>query len=254
MSDESWRGDVHEGVAAWTRRAHGGRGARSAGDEPFEARRLAPQEPPRDPRNRRTRPDPTPDEGSASASVTRPARRSRWPEAKPDPVALGPDADPESVARTILLDQLTGRARSRSELADKLASKGVPDDVATRLLDRFEEVGLVDDDAFARAWISGRGAAAGKGLARRALAQELRRKGIADDVAREALDEVDPADEEEAARALVRKKLRSLHRVDDTTATRRLVGMLARKGYGSGLAFAVVKDELAASGRQAPDD
>ena len=74
-----------------------------------------------------------------------------------------------------------------------------------------------------------------------------------DDVAREALDEVDPADEEAAARTLVRKKLRSLSRVDDTTATRRLVGMLARKGYGSGLAYAVVKDELATSGRQTPD-
>ena len=83
-----------------------------------------------------------------------------------------------------------------------------------------------------------------KGLARRALSQELRRKGVDDEVVREVLDEVDPDAEEQAARLLVRKKLRSLSRVDDTTATRRLVGMLARKGYGSGLAFSVVKDEL----------
>ncbi len=166
-------------------------------------------------------------------------------------MADGPEADPESVARTILLDQLTGRARSRSELADKLADKGVPDDVATRLLDRFEEVGLVDDEAFARAWVSGRQSA--KGLARRALAQELRRKGVDDEVAREALDELDPADEEHAARLLVRKKLRTLTRVDDTTATRRLVGLLARKGYGAGLAYAIVKDELAQADREAPE-
>jgi regulatory protein len=174
-----------------------------------------------------------------------------------DRVAQGPDADPESVARKILLDQLTGQARSRQELAGKLAARGVPDEVATRLLDRFEEVGLVDDEAFARSWIASRGAAGpggGRGLARRALAQELRRKGVADEVAREALDEVDPADAEAAARALVRKKLRSLQRVDETTATRRLVGMLARKGYGSGLAFAVVRDELAAAGREPVDD
>ena len=104
--------------------------------------------------------------------------------------------------------------------------------MATRLLDRFEEVGLVDDDAFARAWSASR--QPGKGLARRALAQELRRKGIDDEVAREALDEIDPADEEAAARALVRKKLRTLARVDDTIATRRLVGLLARKGYPLG--------------------
>jgi regulatory protein len=162
----------------------------------------------------------------------------------------GPNADPESVARKILLDQLTGQARSRSELAGKLAAKNVPDDVATRLLDRFEEVGLVDDEAFAKAWVSSRGP--GKGLARRALAQELRRKGVADDVAREALDEIDPADEEETARALVRKKLRSMQSLDRDKATRRLVGALARKGYPPGLAFSVVKDELASAGRPDP--
>jgi regulatory protein len=169
----------------------------------------------------------------------------------PDPVADGPEADHEAVARKILLDQLTGQARSRKELSDRLTSRNVPDEVATALLDRFEEVGLVDDEAFARSWIASR--QPGKGLARRALAQELRRKGIDDEVARAALDEVDPADEEAAARALVRKKLRTLSRVDDTTATRRLVGMLARKGYGSGLAFAVVRDELAAAERSTAD-
>lgn len=171
----------------------------------------------------------------------------------PEDVArLGPPADPEAVARKILLDQLTGQARSRKELSDKLAAKLVPPDVATRLLDRFSEIGLIDDEAFARAWVASR--QPGKGLATRALAQELRRKGIADEVAREALDEIDPADEEHAARVLVRKKLRSLSRVDDVTATRRLVGMLARKGYGAGVAFSVVRDELAAAGRDELDD
>ncbi len=118
--------------------------------------------------------------------------------------------------------------------------------------DRFEEVGLVDDEAFARSWVAGRQAA--KGLARRALAQELRRKGVDDEVAREVLDELEPEQEEQAARTLVRKKLRSLSRVDDVTATRRLVGMLARKGYGSGMAFAVVRDELSRAGRDDPTD
>ena len=132
------------------------------------------------------------------------------------------------MARKILLDQLTGQARSRHELRDKLAKKSVPDELAERLLDRFEEVGLVDDDAFARSWV--RAVSAAAGLARRALAQELRRKGIDDEIARAALDEVDPDDEEAAARALVRKKLRSMRGVDRTTATRRLVGMLGPQG------------------------
>ena len=163
-----------------------------------------------------------------------------------DPVQAGPPADAEEVARKILLDQLTGQARSRKELADKLAKKNVPGDVAERLLDRFEEVGLVDDEAYARAWIASR--QPGKGLAGRALAQELRRKGVDDEIVREAVSEIDPEDELTAARALVRKKVRSLRNVDRTVATRRLVGMLARKGYGSGTAFSVVREELDAVG------
>jgi regulatory protein len=165
-------------------------------------------------------------------------------EPPPDPVADGPDADAESVARKILLDALTGQPRSRQELRDKLAKKDVPDELATRLLDRFTEVGLVDDEAFARSWVESRQRS--RGLARRALAQELRRKGVDDDTARLALDDLEPEQEEQAARLLVRKKLRSLRGVDRVTATRRLAGLLARKGYPAGLAFSVVRDELGA--------
>ena len=178
--------------------------------------------------------------------ASRPAPQLRGPvrgdPAPEDPVALGPDADPESVARSILLDQLTGRARSRHELENKLRARGVPEEVASRLLDRFGEVGLVDDAAFARQWVESRQGS--RGLARRALAEELRRKGIDTEVAREALDELDPGTEEDTARALVRKKLPSMRRLDRATATRRLAGMLARKGYPAGLAFAVVRQEL----------
>jgi regulatory protein len=160
-----------------------------------------------------------------------------------DAEALGPPADHEAVARKILLDQLTGQARSRSELAGKLAKKKVPADVAARVLDRFEEVGLVDDAAFARDWVQSR--QAGRGLARRALAAELRRKGVDQDVISEAVEAVEPEDEVEAARLLVRRKLPSLRRFDDATVVRRLTGMLARKGYSSGVAFSVVREEIA---------
>lgn len=158
--------------------------------------------------------------------------------------AQDPDADHEAVARKILLDQLTGQARSRHELAARLAKRNVPEEIAEPLLDRFTEVGLVDDEAFARAWVDSRRRT--RGLARPALAQELRRKGIADETVREVLDEVDPSDEEESARLLVRKKLRSLRNVDDTVAARRLTGMLARKGYGAGVTSTVVRQELGA--------
>lgn len=170
----------------------------------------------------------------------------------PDPESEVPEADPESVARTILLDALTGRARSRAELAELLRRKNVPEEIGERLLDRFTEVGLVDDAQFAHAWVHGRQQA--KGLARRALAQELRRKGVDDEVARDALDTLEPTAEEDAARRLVQRKLRSLSGVDDTTATRRLAGMLARRGYPSSLVFRVVREELAAAGRSSDED
>ena len=161
----------------------------------------------------------------------------------PDDAAdLGPEADHEAVARKILLDQLTGQARSRSELAAKLAKKSVPPEIAERVLDRFEEVGLIDDAAFAREWVAQR--QSGRGLARRALAQELRRKGIEDEVAREVLDDVDDEDEVAAARRLVQAKLRSVRSLDRDKAVRRLVGMLARKGHSSSVAFRVVNEEL----------
>ncbi len=168
-----------------------------------------------------------------------------------DPEALGPEADPEAVGRKILLDQLTGQARSRAELAAKLARKRVPAEVAERLLDRFEEVGLVDDAAFARDWVQSR--QAGRGLARRALAVELRRKGVAPEVVSEAVATVDPDDEAEAARELVRRKRRSLERFDRQTQARRLTGMLARKGYPSSIVLEVVRDELGEADLSAPE-
>jgi regulatory protein len=165
-----------------------------------------------------------------------------------DVEAEGPDADAESVARAILLDQLTGRARSRHELADKLARKNVPEELAAALLDRFEEVGLIDDAEFARLWVEGRHAS--RGLAPRALAQELRRKGVSEEVARDALERIDADEQEATARELIRRKLRSLERFDETTKTRRLVGLLARKGYAPGLAHALVRDELGAEAEE----
>jgi regulatory protein len=150
--------------------------------------------------------------------------------------------DPEQVARAICLRALTGAPKTRQQLADLLAKRGIPDDVAEVVLDRFGEVGLIDDAAFARAWVTSR--QAGRGLARRALKAELRAKGVDGEVAEEAIALVDDQDEWDAARRLVQRRLSGLRRVDRVTAERRLVGMLARKGYGSGLAGWVVREAL----------
>jgi regulatory protein len=177
------------------------------------------------------------------------ARRASGPTGgdplNPD-VADGPAedemSDPESVARGICLRALTGAPKTRQQLADLLAQRGVPDEAAEAVLDRFTEVGLIDDAAYARAWVSSR--QAGRGLARRALSSELRAKGVDPEVAAEAVEVVDDEDERAAAQRLVERRMPSMRRLDRTTATRRLMGMLARKGYNGGLAAAVIREAL----------
>jgi regulatory protein len=149
------------------------------------------------------------------------------------------------VARHTLRGRLPQPPRTRAELAESLARKNVPTGIAQRMLDRFEELGLVDDEAFARMWVQSRQRT--RGLAPRVLAMELRRKGIAQEVITEILADLDPADERATAHRLVQKKLRSMASLDDTTRIRRLTAMLARKGYPPQLAFDVVRSELEAA-------
>jgi regulatory protein len=151
--------------------------------------------------------------------------------------------DPESVARAICLRLLTQRARSRAELAKALAKRGVPADAATRVLDRFAEVGLIDDAALAVGYAEAQHRE--RGLSRRAVAAKLRERGLADE-ADAALSGIDADDERARAQELVAKRLRSLTGLPPEVQARRLVGLLARKGYSSGLAYAVVREAVAA--------
>lgn len=160
-------------------------------------------------------------------------------------------ADPESVARAIALRRLTAAPQTRAQLAEALARRGVPDDVAERVLDRFTEVSLVDDAAYAEAWVTSR--VAGRGLARRALRAELARRGVGAADVEAALERLDPAAEEAAARALVERRLGSTRGLEHDVRVRRLTGMLARKGHAPGVAMRVVRDALRAEG-DADDD
>ncbi|MET1036269.1 MAG: regulatory protein RecX [Arthrobacter sp.] len=146
------------------------------------------------------------------------------------------ERDPESAARAIVLRQLTGAAKSRKQLEDKLRARDIPDPAARSVLDRFEELQLVDDAAFAQAWVRSRSQA--KGLARGALRRELRDKGIDPELADAALEQLGADEEADAARRLAERRLRSVAPgTDRDRAVRRVVGMLARKGYPPGLAF-----------------
>jgi regulatory protein len=144
----------------------------------------------------------------------------------------------------LCLRLLTAQARTRAELARQLAKRGYPDDLSTRVLDRLTDVGLLDDADFAEQWVHSRRANAGKG--KRALAAELHTKGVDNDVITSVLGGINPAAERGRAEQLVRSRLRREKLGDDADVrvSRRLVAMLARRGFDQTLAYDVVSAEL----------
>ena len=165
---------------------------------------------------------------------------------------LQPEADPEQVARTIVLRRLTAAPRTRHDLRVDLLRRNIPDDVADRVLDRFVEVGLIDDASYAQAWVESRQRS--RGTARAVLRQELRTKGVPAADAEEALAGIDPEAERERARQLVRAKLPAMSRLDPVARARRLTGMLQRRGYPASVAYAVVREVVDELPDDLPDD
>ncbi len=182
-------------------------------------------------------------EHSGGGGGTRPSRRRTAEQQHAD--------DPEQYARETVYRLLTSRARSRAELREALARKEVDGEVIESVLGKFVAAGLVDDAAFAEEWVASRRRS--RGLGRRALLHELRKKGIDEEIIASVLDAVDSDDEEEQARELVRRKLATSRGGDATAVTRRLVSMLARRGYTEGVALRVVREELESSGVDGPE-
>ena len=174
-------------------------------------------------------------------SFDRRSRRRRVAEnSAPDEM---PDADPMEVAREIALRRLSLRPHSRAELVAQLASRDVPDEVIQELLERYEEVGLVDDAQFAAQWATTR--QSNKLLSRTAVRRELQAKGVDRDTIEEATAGIDHDAELAAARTLAERKWRQVQSLPRDTAYRRLAGMLARKGYGSEVVSRVVREAMA---------
>ncbi len=115
----------------------------------------------------------------------------------------------------------------------------------------MEDVGLVDDNAYATELV--RAKQEGRGLAKRAIVHELRRKGVDDSTAEEVLADVDPEQERDRARELAAKKLRTMHGLDGPVQARRLAGMLARKGYDPDTVRAIVTEVITDSPEHQPD-
>ena len=150
------------------------------------------------------------------------------------------DRDYEGAAQTICLNALAVRAKSRGELAAHLKRRGIPVEVADLVLDRLERSGLINDLEFAKAWSTSR--LSSKKISKRVLAQELRQKGVADDLIALALDEISIDDEFEAALQLGSRKARSLQNYAEEVRERRITSALARKGYSYSIISRVLRE------------
>ena len=183
--------------------------------------------------------------GSPRPSSPRPSSPS-----SPGPSSPGPDdrsgLSPEAAVRQVCLRLLTLAPRTRAQLADALRRRHIPDEAAEAALDRFTEIGLIDDPAFARAWVESRHH--GRGLSRRALSSELHRRGVGDEDVHEAIELVDDDQEAAMARQVIAGKVRVTRGQPSATRIRKLMGVLARKGYGAALAYRVVREALEAEG------
>lgn len=142
---------------------------------------------------------------------------------------------------------LDARARSRHELRGRLLDLEFEEAVVDDVLDDLAGVGLLDDAAFAHEWVRQRHARRGKSS--RVLDRELQDKGVDSATRADALEQIDAADEEATARALAEKKARSVRtvpadRTESDKALRRIVGVLARRGFAQGMSLRIARDAL----------
>ena len=130
--------------------------------------------------------------------------------------------------------------RSRKELEITLAKRMIDPDVAKEVLDRFVEIDVINDAAFAELLVRSR--CNTKKVSRSVLRQQLRQKGVDQEIIEEALLAVTDDDELRMATELVEKKSRAMNQLDPQVRKRRLFGLLARKGYGTAIALKVIND------------
>jgi regulatory protein len=159
--------------------------------------------------------------------------------------------DPYELAREICLRQLSYAARTRSQLAKAMLRRGIVDEVAENVLSRFESVGLIDDKAFAAAWVDSRHR--GRGVGPGKIAHELRNRGIAPDVVSASIGAITPDAERATARSLVERRATGMKDQSVEAKARRLVGMLARRGFSPSVAYDVVREVLTTEGEELPE-
>lgn len=162
------------------------------------------------------------------------------------------ETDPYTRAKTIVYNQLAYSAKTRGQLRKKLQAEGFDAELIEPLLDKFEAAKLIDDAEYAQTFVAQKSRT--KKLSRAALRRELAERGVHGEEAENALAQRTDEQEREDAAELVRKKLRPgmdlSDRAEKDRVTRRLLGMLARRGYSSSVSMSVIREELAAYGAE----
>lgn len=162
------------------------------------------------------------------------------------------ETDPYTRAKTIVYNQLAYSAKTRGQLRKKLQAEGFDAELIEPLLDKFEAAKLIDDAEYAQTFVAQKSRT--KKLSRAALRRELAERGVHGEEAENALAQRTDEQEREDAAELVRKKLRPgmdlSDRAEKDRGTRRLLGMLARRGYSSSVSMSVIREELAAYGAE----
>ena len=162
------------------------------------------------------------------------------------------ETDPYTRAKTIVYNQLAYSAKTRGQLRKKLQAEGFDAELIEPLLDKFEAAKLIDDAEYAQSFVAQKSRT--KKLSRAALRRELAERGVRGEEAENALAQRTDEQEREDAAELVRKKLRPRmdlsDRAEKDRVTRRLLGMLARRGYSSSVSMSVIREELAAYGAE----
>jgi regulatory protein len=145
----------------------------------------------------------------------------------------------EQRARNVLLHQLARSAKSTHQLRKILEQREIPSEIAERVLERFTEVGLIDDKAYAETIVSSRRNF--KGLSKSAIKRELGEKGVPAPLIEEAIEDITAEDDFEAAKDLAVQRIRQMSSLTREVRERRLAGYLGRKGYPSSTVFAAIR-------------
>ena len=154
------------------------------------------------------------------------------------PRSLSPEKQ-ESRARNVLLHQIARSAKSTSQLRKILEQREIDSEIAERVIERFTEVGLIDDAAYAETIVNSRRNY--KGLAKSAIKRELNDKGVSQELVEEAISGITAEDDFESAKQLAIRRFRQMAHLEKDVRTRRLAGYLQRKGYASNAVFAAIR-------------